>query len=132
MFRKLQKITNLVHWKSESNMIIIPRNDMHLVLSAHLFNAVHVKCIFVLIINQIVGIAGTWVNIFYYSIFVMIGIFHLTDNLFHGSLFLLFSDLFLWILLLWTNNVAPCCLNIKIFLIALFTITNVKFNTSHK
>ena len=93
-------------------MIIIPRNNMHLVLSAHLFNAVHVKCIFVLI-NQIVGTAGTWVNIFYYSIFVMIDICHLTDNLFHGSLFLLFSDLFLWTLVLWTNNVAPCCLNTK-------------------
>ena len=42
--------------------MIMPRNDMHLVLGVHLSSPVHVKCTFVLIINQIVGIAATFVN----------------------------------------------------------------------
>ena len=73
--------------------MIIPRNDMHLVLGAHLFSPEHVTCTFVLIINRIVGIVATlYMNMFYHPISVIIDICHLIDNLFRGSLFLLFSD----------------------------------------
>ena len=41
--------------------MIIPRNDMHLVLGAHLSSPEHVKCTFVLIINRIVGIVAIFV-----------------------------------------------------------------------
>ena len=59
-------------------MIIIGRNDIHLGLGAHISNAVHVNCIFVLIINQIVVVAGTSVNefMFYHFTFLIIDICH--------------------------------------------------------
>ena len=116
-------------------MIIIPRNDIHLVLGAHVFKEVSVTCIFVLVINRIVGIAGTSINEHVSSFYlVMIDICHWIYNLFHGPLFLLFEICF-WVLVLWTNNAAFRCVktqkNIFYYYFFFFAISNVIFTTSH-